>query len=90
MVTQLPRMIARVNRTPRLESSIEEDWPQPYKVELKYHEIEKRQEIYDWCSEKFGKHTEQWNNPRWCSNIGYYSYWFKKERDRTMFLMRWS
>lgn len=90
MVTQLPRMVTRVNRTPRLESSIEEDWPQPYKVELKYHDRESREEMVAWCSEKFGKHTKQWNNPRWSSNTGFNTVWFRNPRDRTMFLMRWA
>ena len=83
-------MTIRADKTPHLESSIEDDWPQPYKVELKYHTHPNRLEMYNWCSEKYGRHTEQWNNPRWSSNTGFYSFWFKKERDRTMFLMRWS
>jgi hypothetical protein len=71
-----------------LESSIEEDWPQPFKVTIRrsYNNIE----LYEWCSERFGRHTEQWNNPRWSTNTGYNTFWFKKEKDRTMFLMRWA
>ncbi len=90
MATQITYSIRRVDRTPRLESSIEEDWPQPYKVEIKYHDREDRDEMIAWCGEKFGQHTKQWNNPRWSSNTGHSTVWFKNSRDRTMFLMRWS
>lgn len=81
--------VKRVDRSYRLESSIEENWPQPYKVEVKYG-YDYHSEMIRWCNERFGEHTKQWNNPRWSSNTGHNTFWFKNARDRTMFLMRWS
>lgn len=79
-------------RAVKLESSIEEeeDWDQPYKVTVQYAQLGVRKQMFEWCNERFGRHSKQWNNPRWSSNTGHYSFWFARDRDRTMFLMRWS
>lgn len=89
MVTQLPRKIQRADRSYRLESSIDNELMQPYVVKVMYG-YEKHDEMYEWCSDRFGRHTKQWNNPRWCAAKFKSTFYFKNARDRTMFLMRWA
>lgn len=81
--------VSRTDRKLKLESSYEEDWSQPYKVVV-VNGWDSRAEMMEWCSIKFGRHTQQWNNPRWSSNTGHNTFWFKNARDRTMFLLRWA
>lgn len=89
MVTQLPRMVRRADRTYRLESDFEDGSTQPYKVTVNYG-FDKREEMIEWCGERYGRHTKQWNNPRWRHDQWKNIFWFRNARDRTMFLMRWS
>jgi len=46
--------------------------------------------IYDWCVNKFGK--PEWNvskgYSRWTGSDG--KFYFRDERDRTMFILKWS
>jgi hypothetical protein len=43
-----------------------------------------------WCTETFGPISDIWNEKvgRWYANDR--KFWFRKERDRTMFVLRWS
>lgn len=49
---------------------------------------ERYQAINDWCCKTFGASTDAWNNPRWSASNR--KYWFKYEKDRTLFVLRWS
>ena len=48
----------------------------------------KYQEIHDWAIKTFGDSNDKWNNPRWSASNR--KYWFKYEKDRTLFVMKWS
>jgi hypothetical protein len=61
----------------------------PYKVVIKYGNAT-FQEMFEWCNDHYGLHISRYNNPRWSCKSWQDSFWFKKERDRTMFLLRWS
>lgn len=73
----------------RLESIDDLDLMQPYVVKVEYG-YDRREEMREWCSQRFGRHTKQWNNPRWCTDNWKNIFYFKNARDRTMFLLRWS
>lgn len=53
-------------------------------------------EMEAWCREKYGEPGEIWESldftwpevPRWIQNNR--KFWFRNERDRTMFILRWS
>jgi hypothetical protein len=40
-----------------------------------------------WCSERFGPHNENYNNPRWVRDA--FNFKFKNEKDAVMFMLRW-
>lgn len=63
-------------------------WVQPELGGLFSRRHERYQEINDWCNQTFGASTEGWNNPRWSASNR--KYWFKYEKDRTLFVMKWS
>lgn len=63
---------------------------QPYVVKFNWTSSEVLEEMIEWCGEKFGRHSVGYNNPRWAHNSWQNTFWFKKERDRTMFLLRWA
>lgn len=53
-------------------------------------------EMEDWCKECFGEPGDMWESDDWCwpetarwlqNNR---KFWFRNERDRTVFIMRWS
>jgi hypothetical protein len=46
--------------------------------------------ILDWCAKAFGPIADVWDKElgRWYANNG--KFWFRKESDRVLFLMRWS
>jgi hypothetical protein len=49
------------------------------------------QQMIEWCVETFGPTPEDgvWTpGARWYSNNA--KFWFRKEQDRTMFVLRWS
>lgn len=48
---------------------------------------EDKEAMESWCSEKFGPHNKNYNNPRWCRDSFYFK--FKNEKDATMFVLRW-
>lgn len=53
-------------------------------------------ELETWCRETFGEPGDVWPNedftwpecPRWIMNNG--KFWFRNERDRSWFIMRWT
>lgn len=49
---------------------------------------ERYKEIHEWAGNTFGKHTKEWNNPRWSASDR--KYWFKHEKDRLLFVLKWS
>jgi hypothetical protein len=64
-----------------------------YSVNIFFFPLVTRNEMTEWCTESFGSSTAgQELLPRWYlrreSGLFYLS--FKNEKDRTMFLMRWS
>ena len=63
-------------------------WVQPELGGLFSRRQKRYEEIYQWCEKTFGASTEAWKNPRWSASNR--KYWFKYEKDRTMFVMRWS
>jgi hypothetical protein len=81
--------VSRTERTLKLESTYEAGFQQPYRVAV-INGWTVREEMIEWCSVRFGRHTRQWKNPRWTSDIGHNTFCFKNARDRTMFLLRWS
>mgnify|MGYP000028111619 CR=1 FL=1 len=40
-----------------------------------------------WCSERFGPHNVNYNNPRWQRDA--FNFKFKNEKDAVMFMLRW-
>jgi hypothetical protein len=48
------------------------------------------EEVYKWCCEQFGDRNDRYNNPRWDANYFKHTYWFKFEKDRDWFVLRWS
>lgn len=63
-------------------------WVQPELGGLFSKRYDRYQEINDWCNKTFGASTEAWNNPRWSASNR--KYWFKYEKDRMLFVLRWS
>lgn len=49
-----------------------------------------RDEIYDWCCGQFGNRNNSYNNPRWIASHWKETFWFKYEKDRDWFILRWS
>lgn len=81
--------------TPRVINKIEigyaPEYDQPYWVELNLRGSEsyrQYEEVHRWVNEKFGAKSNSWNNPRWSASNR--KYWFKYEKDRTLFILRWS
>jgi hypothetical protein len=59
-----------------------------------YHVVEpiggNWREMELWCTKSFGSKSDVWDEElgRWYANDR--KFWFRKERDRTMFILRWS
>lgn len=67
------------------------EYDQPYWVELNLSGMRSYEEyakVHEWVNDKFGHKTDSWNNPRWSASNR--KYWFKYEKDRTLFVLRWS
>ena len=69
------------------------EYVQPYWVEPQLGTMhgdtrERYDKIHEWVEQTFGAKTEGWNNPRWSASNR--KYWFKNEKDRTLFVFRWS
>ena len=48
-------------------------------------------EMQEWCKELFGPQGDPWqehSGARWYYNDS--KFWFREERDRTLFMLRWS
>lgn len=81
------------NRKDKLTIGEDFTYDQPYWAEPDLggdweYRHERYQEIHEWTSNTFGRHTLAWNNPRWSASNR--RYWFKNEKDRTMFVLKWS
>lgn len=75
----------------KIEIGYNGDYDQPYWVDINFSGLgsyEKYSEVHAWVNEKFGHKTDSWNNPRWSASNR--KYWFKYEKDRTLFVLRWS
>ena len=46
-----------------------------------------KDEMMEWCSERFGHRNEGYNNPRW--STGPFEYRFKNEKDAVFFILKW-
>jgi hypothetical protein len=51
------------------------------------HWTEDKPAMEDWCSERFGPHNKNYNNPRWVRDA--FTFKFQKEKDAMMFMLRW-
>jgi hypothetical protein len=77
--------------TNKIEFGYSPEYDQPYWVELNVRGREsylRYEEVHAWVNAKFGEKTAGWNNPRWSASNR--KYWFKYEKDRTLFILRWS
>ena len=63
-------------------------WAQPELGGLFSRRQQRYEEIDEWVKKTFGESNEGWKNPRWSASNR--KYWFKYEKDRTLFVMRWS
>ena len=83
-----------VDITRKIEIGYDSVYEQPYWVKVDFRGSRSWEEytnVRNWVSEKFGAKTSTWNNPRWSgSNSSPGKYWFKYEKDRTIFVLRWS
>lgn len=70
--------------------TIEAEHEQQYRVDLAGGYWDTKHQIQMWCRKQFGAHNAKWRNPRWRSNKLWTTYWFKYDRDRTLFVLRWS
>ena len=89
MTWSIPRPARTTNK---IEIGYAPEYEQPYWVELNlplsrdsYDEYTK---VHAWVNEKVGAKNPAWNNPRWSASNR--KYWFKYEKDRTLFVLRWS
>jgi hypothetical protein len=74
--------------TPRIETGYADDQPKwPYWVKPCNYSAEEWLEMNVWMLEIFGN-TDWSVNGRWVGSNQ--KYWFRDERDRTMFLLKWS
>ena len=75
----------------KLEIGYAEEYEQSYWVQLNFtgsNSYDEYTKVHEWVNEKFGRKTNTWNNPRWSASNR--KYWFKYEKDRTLFVLRWS
>lgn len=75
----------------RIDLGYAPEYDQPYWVELNLSGMRSYEEytkVHEWVNDKFGRKTDSWNNPRWSASNR--KYWFKYEKDRTLFVLRWS
>lgn len=75
----------------KIEIGYNGDYDQPYWVDITFSghaSYEKYSEVHAWVNDKFGAKSNTWNNPRWSASN--HKYWFKYEKDRTLFVLRWS
>ena len=45
--------------------------------------------MVDWCAETFGPVSDVWDKELGCWYVNNGKFWFRKESDRVLFLMRW-
>lgn len=61
-----------------------------YQARGRYTHSSQANDILTWCNEKFGP-ADSFSKKGWHTSIdGYSCFYFSKEADRTLFLLRWS
>lgn len=63
-------------------------WAEPIAGGIFSRRQQRYADIDEWVRKTFGDSNEGWKNPRWSASNR--KYWFKYEKDRTLFVMRWS
>lgn len=63
-------------------------WAQPELGGLFSSRWKRYTAINEWCCKTFGESNDAWKNPRWSASDR--KYWFKYEKDRMLFVLRWS
>ena len=77
------------NNTPRLETGYADNQPKwPYWVRPCNYSAPEWLEMNVWMLEIFGNCNWHTENARWVGSDR--KYWFRDERDRTLFLLKWS
>lgn len=83
-----PMQFADIDSPASIETGENFSYDQPYWVELNLNGLfssrqKKYTEVHAWVNKTFG-----WNNSRWSASNR--KYWFKNEKDRMLFVLKWS
>ena len=77
------------NNTPRLETGYADNQPKwPYWVRPCNYSESEWQAMSVWITDTMGNSNWSVENARWVGSDR--KYWFRDERDRTLFLLKWS